>query len=53
MKMLIDRRRQFAWLFLTWTVAGCGCMLLSACNAVSGAGEDLQRASEEVQEEIN
>ena len=30
-----------------------GSLLLAACNTVSGAGEDLQSASQEVKEEIN
>lgn len=29
-----------------------GTLVLAACNTVSGAGEDLQSASEEVKEEI-
>jgi len=45
-------RRRFAWMFLTWSVAAFGCMLLPACNTVDGAGEDLQRGSQEVQDEF-
>ena len=29
-----------------------GTLMLSACNTVAGAGEDLQSASKEVKEEI-
>jgi predicted small secreted protein len=29
-----------------------GSLVLSACNTVAGAGEDLQSASQEVKEEI-
>ncbi|NNM76855.1 entericidin EcnA/B family protein [Sphingomonas sp. ID1715] len=30
-----------------------GTLFLGACNTVSGAGKDLQSASQEVKEEIN
>lgn len=30
-----------------------GTLLISACNTVSGAGEDLQSASQETKEAIN
>lgn len=33
-------------------VAAAALTLLAACNTVSGAGEDLQSASDEVNEEI-
>lgn len=38
---------------LTAITAGLFSLTLAACNTVSGAGEDLQSASESVEDEIN
>jgi len=37
----------------TAITAGLFSLALAACNTVSGAGEDLQSASETVEDEIN
>jgi len=38
---------------LMMTVALIGSLALAACNTVSGAGEDIQSASNTVENEIN
>lgn len=52
--MHLKNQRLKAWILLTWAVAGLACTTFFAgCNTVEGAGEDLERGSERVQDEIN